>query len=42
MVAIAALVLDSQLGLQLTGAEAGAILVVVNLVMRGITSEPLE
>lgn len=42
VVAIMALVIDSQVGIRLTGAEAGAILVIINLIMRAVTSEPLE
>lgn len=42
VIALAALLLQSQIGFELTSEETAAILTVINLIMRAITKQPLK
>lgn len=42
LIALVALLLQSQVGFELSSEETAAILVVINLIMRAITKEPLK
>lgn len=42
IIAVVGMILQQYAGVTVTGEEAGALLVTVNLVMRAVTKEPLE
>ncbi len=42
VIALVALLLQSQIGFELNAEETASILVVINLIMRAITKEPLN